>query len=140
MVAELRQRALGVRRARADDAPRGEHQRPPDRRRRSPHLRVPPSIRARRGATGALTELSPGTMKSARRGVSIGLDVWHHGMDLLRPRPHADLLMTIDDRELKARQRAMWALGDYHKFATHSIWRLGAELVAACGISAGQRV
>jgi 2-polyprenyl-6-hydroxyphenyl methylase/3-demethylubiquinone-9 3-methyltransferase len=34
----------------------------------------------------------------------------------------------------------MWALGDYHKFATESIWGFGAELVAACGISAGQRV
>jgi SAM-dependent methyltransferase len=34
----------------------------------------------------------------------------------------------------------MWALGDYHKFATESIWGFGAELVAACRISAGQRV
>jgi ubiquinone/menaquinone biosynthesis C-methylase UbiE len=34
----------------------------------------------------------------------------------------------------------MWALGDYHKFATESIWGFGAKLVAACGISAGQRV
>src|SRR4051812_50039204 len=34
----------------------------------------------------------------------------------------------------------MWALGDYHKFATEVIWGFGAELVAACGISAGQRV
>jgi ubiquinone/menaquinone biosynthesis C-methylase UbiE len=48
--------------------------------------------------------------------------------------------MAVEDREMKARQRAMWALGDYHKFATESIWNLGAELVAACGISAGQRV
>jgi SAM-dependent methyltransferase len=47
---------------------------------------------------------------------------------------------VVDDRELKARTRAMWALGDYHKFATESIWGFGAELVAACGISAGQRV
>jgi ubiquinone/menaquinone biosynthesis C-methylase UbiE len=48
--------------------------------------------------------------------------------------------MAVEDRELKARTRAMWALGDYHKFATESIWGFGAELVAACGISAGQRV
>src|ERR1700716_1063021 len=48
--------------------------------------------------------------------------------------------MAVEDRELKARQRAMWARGDYHKFATESIWNCGAELVAACGISAGQRV
>jgi 2-polyprenyl-6-hydroxyphenyl methylase/3-demethylubiquinone-9 3-methyltransferase len=34
----------------------------------------------------------------------------------------------------------LWALGDYHKFATESIWGFGPELVAACGISAGQRV
>jgi SAM-dependent methyltransferase len=48
--------------------------------------------------------------------------------------------MVVEDRELKAQTRAMWALGDYHKFATESIWGFGAELVAACGISAGQRV
>lgn len=34
----------------------------------------------------------------------------------------------------------MWALGDYHKFATATIWELGPVLVRACGISAGQRV
>src|SRR3982074_3300544 len=45
-----------------------------------------------------------------------------------------------DDREFKAGQRAMWALGDYHKFASTSIWDLGPMLVAACGISPGQRV
>jgi SAM-dependent methyltransferase len=45
-----------------------------------------------------------------------------------------------DDREFKARQRAMWALGDYHKFATASLWDLGPLLVAACGIAPGQRV
>jgi ubiquinone/menaquinone biosynthesis C-methylase UbiE len=36
--------------------------------------------------------------------------------------------------------RAMWALGDYHTFATQLVWELGLELVAACGISPGQRV
>jgi len=44
------------------------------------------------------------------------------------------------DRELKASTRAMWALGDYHKFATELVWELGPVLVEACGISAGQRV
>jgi ubiquinone/menaquinone biosynthesis C-methylase UbiE len=44
------------------------------------------------------------------------------------------------DRELKAAVRAMWALGDYHRFATQTIWGLGPLLVDACGISAGQRV
>jgi ubiquinone/menaquinone biosynthesis C-methylase UbiE len=44
------------------------------------------------------------------------------------------------DRELKAATRAMWALGDYHRFATQTVWELGPVLVEACGISAGQRV
>jgi ubiquinone/menaquinone biosynthesis C-methylase UbiE len=34
----------------------------------------------------------------------------------------------------------MWALGDYHRFATATVWELGPRLVAACDISAGQRV
>ena len=34
----------------------------------------------------------------------------------------------------------MWALGDYHTFAKQTVWELGPVLVAACGISAGQRV
>jgi ubiquinone/menaquinone biosynthesis C-methylase UbiE len=36
--------------------------------------------------------------------------------------------------------RAMWALGDYHRFATATVWGLGPALVDACGITAGQRV
>jgi ubiquinone/menaquinone biosynthesis C-methylase UbiE len=44
------------------------------------------------------------------------------------------------DRELKTAVRGMWALGDYHKFATETVWGLGPVLVEACGISAGQRV
>jgi len=40
----------------------------------------------------------------------------------------------------KAADRAMWALGDYHRFATELVWELGPVLVAACGISAGHRV
>jgi ubiquinone/menaquinone biosynthesis C-methylase UbiE len=43
-------------------------------------------------------------------------------------------------RELKAAARGMWALGDYHRFATELVWDLGPRLVAACGIGAGQRV
>ncbi len=43
-------------------------------------------------------------------------------------------------REEKAEQRAMWALGDYHRFATATVWGLGPVLVEACGISSGQRV
>jgi ubiquinone/menaquinone biosynthesis C-methylase UbiE len=44
------------------------------------------------------------------------------------------------DRDLKTAVRAMWALGDYHRFATELVWELGPVLVAACGISAGHRV
>ncbi len=44
------------------------------------------------------------------------------------------------DRVLKAATRAMWALGDYHRFATELVWELGPVLVEACEISAGQRV
>jgi SAM-dependent methyltransferase len=47
---------------------------------------------------------------------------------------------VLDDREFKAGQRAMWALGDYHRFATASLWDFGPLLVEACGISPGQRV
>ena len=34
----------------------------------------------------------------------------------------------------------MWALGDYHRFATATVWPLGSVLVDACGIRPGQRV
>ena len=44
------------------------------------------------------------------------------------------------NRELKTATRAMWALGDYHRFATETVWEIGPVLVEACGISAGQRV
>src|SRR5262245_21259653 len=36
--------------------------------------------------------------------------------------------------------RTIWALGDYHRFATSTVWRLGPLLVKACGISPGQQV
>jgi ubiquinone/menaquinone biosynthesis C-methylase UbiE len=39
-----------------------------------------------------------------------------------------------------AAARALWALGDLHRFATATVWELGPELVAACGIAAGQSV
>ena len=42
--------------------------------------------------------------------------------------------------EEMAIQRSMWALGDYHRFAKHTIWGFGPVLVEACGISPGQRV
>lgn len=34
----------------------------------------------------------------------------------------------------------MWALGDYHEFATSTVWQLGPVLVEACGVTRGQRV
>jgi ubiquinone/menaquinone biosynthesis C-methylase UbiE len=46
----------------------------------------------------------------------------------------------IDQMAAKSGQRAMWALGDYHRFAKATVWGLGPVLVEACGISAGQRV
>lgn len=44
------------------------------------------------------------------------------------------------DRALKARHRAMWALGDYAAVANDIIPSLGPVLVAAAGIGPGQRV
>jgi SAM-dependent methyltransferase len=44
------------------------------------------------------------------------------------------------DRELKAKHRAMWALGDYPAVARDVIAATGPALVRAAGIRAGQRV
>jgi SAM-dependent methyltransferase len=44
------------------------------------------------------------------------------------------------DQALKARHRAMWALGDYPALATDLVSDLGTTLVRACGVRAGQRV
>ena len=44
------------------------------------------------------------------------------------------------NRELKASIRSMWALGNYHEFATELVWTIGPELVAACAIGPGQHV
>ena len=44
------------------------------------------------------------------------------------------------DRTLKAKHRAMWALGDYPTVASQVIPSLGYELVNACGVRAGDRV
>lgn len=51
-----------------------------------------------------------------------------------------DSLSPEAGRQVKAAHRHMWALGDYHRFATTTVWQLGPVLVDACGISAGQRV
>jgi SAM-dependent methyltransferase len=47
---------------------------------------------------------------------------------------------TDADRALKARHRALWASGDYPTLAKDVIPDLGAVLVAACGVGAGDRV
>jgi len=51
---------------------------------------------------------------------------------------------TIDaaeaDRVLKARLRAMWALGDYPALADEIIPDLGSVLVSACGVQPGDKV
>jgi SAM-dependent methyltransferase len=47
---------------------------------------------------------------------------------------------TDADRELKARHRAMWALGDYASVASEVIPTLGERLAEAAGCGPGQRV
>lgn len=47
---------------------------------------------------------------------------------------------TEADRVLKSKHRAMWASGNYPKVATELIAALGSTIVAAAGITAGQRV
>lgn len=42
--------------------------------------------------------------------------------------------------EVRAAVRAMWALGDYNRFATELDSQLGRDLVETCGIGAGQRL
>ena len=39
-----------------------------------------------------------------------------------------------------SRDNAMWALGDYHRFALETVWELGPRLVESCEIAPGQRV
>lgn len=55
---------------------------------------------------------------------------------------HTRQAATTDavDREFKSAVRRMWALGDYHRFATETVWQVGPVLVEACGIRPGQRV
>lgn len=45
---------------------------------------------------------------------------------------------TLDP--IKAKHRALWALGDYDRVATDVVGGLGPSLVAAAGIAAGERV
>ena len=56
----------------------------------------------------------------------------------VRDESNAPAAVAADD--VKAATRAAWALGDYHRFATETVWELGPVLVEACGVSSGQRV
>src|SRR5262245_2445478 len=47
---------------------------------------------------------------------------------------------SVEDSVDKAAARAMWALGDYHRFAKETVWDVGPGLVTACGITAGHLV
>jgi SAM-dependent methyltransferase len=58
-------------------------------------------------------------------------------MSTTRNQPTTD---TDTDTALKAKHRAMWALGDYHAVATEIIPALGPVLVEAAGITAGEHV
>jgi ubiquinone/menaquinone biosynthesis C-methylase UbiE len=58
-----------------------------------------------------------------------------------RRREMATIAQATDaDKQLKRATRGMWALGDYHRFATELVWDVGQVLVDACGISPGQQV
>jgi SAM-dependent methyltransferase len=46
----------------------------------------------------------------------------------------------VQDSELKARHRAMWASGDYPSMVETFLLPLGPRLVEACGVSAGMSV
>ena len=60
-------------------------------------------------------------------------------VDPARPDQPADPHRGLPD-EVRAAVRAIWALGDYNRFATELDSQLGRDLVEACGIGAGQRV
>lgn len=47
---------------------------------------------------------------------------------------------TVNDKELKARHRAMWASGDYPQMVDTFLVPLGPRLIEACSIGPGDRV
>src|SRR5262245_43093640 len=49
-------------------------------------------------------------------------------------------MTKYSDRAGLSPVRQIWALGDYHAFATATVWSLGQLLVDACGVAPGQRV
>src|SRR5829696_6433685 len=58
----------------------------------------------------------------------------------LREGVHEMTTVEADDRELKAKHRALWASGDYPAVAAELIPAFGPELVRACGVKSGDRV
>ncbi len=48
--------------------------------------------------------------------------------------------VTVDDGAIKAKHRAMWAMGDYPAVATEVVADLGPVLVEACGVGTGTAV
>ncbi len=48
--------------------------------------------------------------------------------------------LTQGESVVKAAHRAMWAMGDYDRFARATVWELGPLLVEECGIGPGDRV
>jgi ubiquinone/menaquinone biosynthesis C-methylase UbiE len=63
-----------------------------------------------------------------------------YGEGAMSTRQRAGDSAVIGDVAVKQPVRAMWQLGDYHRFAKSTIWEIGPELVAACEIGPGQRV
>jgi ubiquinone/menaquinone biosynthesis C-methylase UbiE len=55
-------------------------------------------------------------------------------------KPTAAASRSTDSDRVKAVHRAMWARGDYDRFARATTWELGPVLVEACGIRPGDRV
>jgi ubiquinone/menaquinone biosynthesis C-methylase UbiE len=51
-----------------------------------------------------------------------------------------EVSMTTKLSDATAAARSMWALGDYHRFATELVWEVGPVVVDACRIGSGDRV
>ncbi len=54
--------------------------------------------------------------------------------------PHEVIATSDPNAQMKAAARWMWSRGNYHQFARETVWQLGPMLVAACEVSAGERV
>ena len=75
------------------------------------------------------------------RGASVGS--WTEAPRASSPRPPPSLESRRSEATMELKATApstIWALGDYHRFATETVWELGPVLVDACGIAPGQRV